>query len=240
MKMKLIAHIFALGIMTAPFADAEQVRPRQMPMPTILPPTYTLEEIEKIRKQQDEQEKQQRQKFEEQKKREEQENLEARQKLNDKEGLYYSGKFAVGTANIWRRYGQKREPLFGGIGALGYRINPWIRFELEGGFYYTRVYEGFWTIAGQAYIDIPLGDNLLWRPYVNAGIGMQKYLSSFYYDAPDSENRYNVGLGIAYAMTKDTILDIAYRHKDTLGRSDNRYIRFLDSKELMVGIRHAF
>ena len=99
---------------------------------------------------------------------------------------------------------------------------------------------------GQVYVDIPLGDNTLWRPYVNAGIGTQNHLSSSGYVL--NENRYNVGLGIAYAMTKDTILDIAYRHKDTLsrsnkdtfGRSDYSYIRFLDSKELLMGIRYTF
>jgi len=192
--------------------------------------------------------------FEERKRQKELENLEARQKLHDKEGFYYGGKFAMGSGKLEQIIGGThiKSPcsLFGGIGTVGYRVSPWVRFEFEGGGYSSSTGAGYGglrllTCTGQFYVDIPMGGDSLWRPYVNAGIGVEELVWSG--GNSNSYGCYNWGFGIAYAMTKHTILDISYRYRDALediemgGRGLRSYnLRLRDSHELITGIRYVF
>jgi len=267
MKKKIIAFafVFLLGIVMLPFANGEQVRPRRTPIshqqpefsqgvyPSSPQGNLSPQEIKEMQRQQEMHETQQRQEFEELKRQEfeelkrwqNQKDLEARQKLHDEEGGYYGGKFVVGSCRIEQLDGVQTYAhntlLLGGIGMLGYRANPWVSLELEGGFYtgqdaYSFAYRNILTCMGQFYVDVPIGSDSLWKPYINVGIGGVVWGDDFV----NSTGYYSMGLGVGYAMTKNTILDISFRYRDTLKRSDEVGIHFLKSYELITGMRYMF
>jgi len=259
MKKKIIASAVLLGIIVAPFANGEVVRERRTPIPH-QQPTYSPQqpgvhlspqEIKEMQRRQEQQAALQRQEFEEQRRQKEQESLEARQKLHDKEGFYYGGKFAMGSGKVERRWeslwgdytASSSCFLFGGIGMVGYRVSPWVRFELEGGGYSSSTRsETSWlrllTCTGQSYVDIPVGNDSLWRPYVNAGIGIEDLGLS---GGSSTYGCYNLGFGIGYAMTGHTILDISYRYRNALTSPTGYYtVHLRGSRELITGIRYMF
>ena len=275
MKNGIIAYAILLGVAMASFSNGEVVRERRMPIiphqqPDYpqqglpLQPSYSPEEIKKMQRQQKElqrrQETQQKER-EERQRQQELENWEAKRNLNDRVGFYYGGKFVMGSAKIkesstgwgwtgwgWQDYTEGKEtrvPLFGGVGTLGYRVNPLLRLELEGGFYACATGDYFhdyyyWICAGQLYADIPIKDAPLVKPYFNVGIGLQR--DYWVQVVHGSVTSYNIGFGVAHTMTRNTLFDLSYRYRDTLKKPDTNKvgIYFQGSHEFLTGIRYMF
>ena len=254
MKKKIIASTVLLGIAMAPFMNGEVVRERRMPIPHQQPEAlkrealqlhYSLEQTAEMGKQQASREEQKRlegerrQRLERQRK----ENLEARQKLHDKEGFYYSSKFVIGSCSIKEKrangtIGSENSTIFGATGALGYRFFPALRLELEGGTYTTyrhNIDGSHTTCMGQVYVDIFPFESV-WKPYVYTGIGVRKIN-----DRDKPEECYNVGFGVAYAMTSSSILDISFRWRGgTPERYDNNTVYVTNSREFTMGFQFMF
>ena len=103
------------------------------------------------------------------------------------------------------------------------------------------------SVMINAYYDINTGTKL--TPYVGAGIGMAHLKATAKYDdGKDSKSKNNfawqVGAGVAYALTDNVVLDAGYRYTDagdvkiSDGESTNKYEA--QSHEFLLGARYSF
>ncbi len=103
------------------------------------------------------------------------------------------------------------------------------------------------SVMINAYYDINTGTKL--TPYVGAGIGMAHLKATAKYDdGKDSKSKNNfawqVGAGVAYALTDNVALDAGYRYTDagdvkiSDGESTNKYEA--KSHEFLLGARYSF
>jgi opacity protein-like surface antigen len=77
-----------------------------------------------------------------------------------------------------------------------------------------------------------LGSFSGFRPYVLAGVGVQSH--DFFASSVSTQNIYNVGGGVKYAVTKNVDVDARYRYVNTFNGSER------DSNIVTVGLNYNF
>ena len=182
-------------------------------------------------------------------------------------GIYASAKFGYMGVRVKTKVEEYSEPVYSGtddapnmrgvVLAVGYKINPWFRFELEGGGFLPHYLGGgqaaettIVTGMGQLYVDFPIS-NIPMKPYLNLGAGFLCYdgrLDSDGRDLSVTMGYDSLGIGLTYSFSEQLTLDASYRYAVT-GRSSvtwdeggkpYRQTLSLVTSTVLVGVRYIF
>ena len=175
------------------------------------------------------------------------------------QNLYLSGNIGFGIrpdADISNGEQFQNDPAFVVHGAIGFELNPTIRFEGEIGLHANTAdiagspdefTFGVVSFMGNGYFDIPTHSIL--RPYVGAGVGfalanLEQDFFGFTADDSDLVAAYQLMAGLGFEISPKATLTFEYRYFTT---SDPTFVLFggafeteITSHDFLFGARFRF